>query len=63
VINPEPSCNVGHSTFTLFKDLTNSAVASVVRDHRLSDVDAPLVMHYARDRVRAYLLAELLNST
>jgi hypothetical protein len=62
VINPEPSCNVGHSTFTLFKDLT-SAVASVVRDHRLPDVDAPLVMHYARDSVRAYLLAELLNST
>jgi hypothetical protein len=36
-------------------------VASLVRDHRLPDVDAPLVMHYARDSVRAYLLAELLN--
>jgi hypothetical protein len=45
----------------LFRKLTDDAVAGVLRDHQLPQSDASLVMGFARDSVRAYLFAELLN--
>lgn len=41
--------------------LTDNAVAGVLRDHQLPASDASRVMGHARDSVRAYLFAELLN--
>jgi hypothetical protein len=51
----------GAGASPLFRKLTDDAIAGVLRDHQLPAEDAPLVMGNARDSVRAYLFAELLN--
>jgi hypothetical protein len=51
----------GAGSSPLLRNLTDDAIAGVLRDHQLPPSDAPLVMGYARDSVRAYLFAELLN--